>query len=112
MKVSFNFIIKGLDGVELSGQPMFAIHAGMLLANSIAGETKSNDIMRWMGWAQKLYAKQDIDVSDGERNELKEFIKSTQTLTLLCKEQLLNALTEKKQSHSNGKAKEILEEVK
>lgn len=105
MNVSFNFIIKGLDGVELSNQPMFAIHAGMLLGNAIAGETKSNDILKWMGWAQKLYNKEDIDISEGERNELKEFIKQTQSLTLLCKEQLIVQLT-KEATKTNGKAKE------
>jgi hypothetical protein len=96
MKVSFNFILKGLDGKEIQGL-IYQVHAGMLLGNTMAGQSTQSDILKWMGWAHKLYDKQDIDISDNEKAEIKSFIEKTEVLTILAKQQLLDVLMIKKE---------------
>lgn len=91
MKIDFNFIIKGLDGKELTGDHS-NVNAGMLLGNLIAGTNKSNDILKWMGWAQALYNLKPIDISENEKKEIKDFIEKSEQLTMLAKIQLMERL--------------------
>jgi hypothetical protein len=95
MKIDFNFILKGLDGKEIEDNNSH-VNAGMLLGNLIASTSKNTDILKWMGWAQALYNCKQIDISENEKNEIKEFIKESQQLTILAKMQMLEHLDKAK----------------
>jgi hypothetical protein len=91
MKLDLNFYLKGLDGTELKGLNA-QVNAGMLLANQIASTNKSTDILKWFTWAQELYKQKPIEVSDNEKNEIKEFVKNSEQLTILAKQQIIEAI--------------------
>lgn len=94
MKLDLNFILKGLDGKEIVGNN-WDVNAGMVLANRIAATNKSADILKWLTWAQDLYKQKPIDISENERNEIKEFVKNCEQLTILAKQQLIDAIEKK-----------------
>lgn len=104
MKIDLNFILKGLDGKELTGGTMPQVHAGMLLGNLIASTNKSSDILKWMGWAQTLYAQKALEVSENEKREIVEFIQKSESLTILAKHQLIESIEGKVKSLKTEKA--------
>ena len=103
MKLDLNFYIKGLDGKEITG-PNASVNAGMLLGNMIASTNKSSDILKWLTWAQDLYRQKPIEVSENEKNEIKEFVKNSEQLTILAKQQIIEAIEGKVKSLKTEKA--------
>lgn len=103
MKLDLNFILKGLDGKEVEGL-MHQVHAGMLIGNMMASSNKSADILKWMGWAQELYKKKAIEISENEKNEIKAFVQDHQALTILCKMQIIEAIEGKVKQLKTEKA--------
>lgn len=103
IRLDLNFILKGLDGKEIEGN-MAQVHAGMLIGNLMASSNKSSDILKWMGWAQGLYNKKAIEISDNERREIKAFIENNESITILCKVQIIEAIEGKVKSLKAEKA--------
>ncbi len=83
-KLNFDFNIKGLDDKDLSPEN----NASKLLANVLAAETKG-DPLKMFSWAMDLYNRKPLEIDLSDLDFLKSFIKSTDTLTILAKAQLL-----------------------
>lgn len=103
MKLDLNFYLKGLDGKEITG-PNAQVNAGMLLGNMIASTNKSTDILKWLNWAQDLYKQKPIEVSENERNEIKDFVTKSEQLTILAKQQIIDAIEGKVKTLKTEKA--------
>ncbi len=79
--IDLNFKVKSLDGTELE-------YAGKLVANALVSQTKG-DAVKYLGWALKLYEGKSLDLDKSDTDNLKNFIKDNDNLTVLSKGQVL-----------------------
>lgn len=84
MKLNFNFNLTDLDGKELEGA-----NAGKLLANTLIQQTKGDAVKYWE-WALALNKGDILDLDSSDQETLKNFIKDSETITILAKAQVLN----------------------
>lgn len=84
MKLDFNFNLTDLDGKELEGA-----NAGKLLANTLIQQTKGDAVKYWE-WALALNKGDILDLDSSDQETLKNFVKDSETITILAKAQVLN----------------------
>lgn len=84
MKLNFNFNLTDLDGKELE-----AANAGKLLANTLIQQTKGDAVKYWE-WALALNKGEILDLDSSDQETLKNFVKDSETITILAKAQVLN----------------------
>jgi hypothetical protein len=84
MKLDFNFNLTDLDGKELEGA-----NAGKLLANTLIQQTKGDAVKYWE-WALALNKGDILDLDTSDQETLKNFVKDSETITVLAKAQILN----------------------
>jgi hypothetical protein len=84
MKLNFNFNLTDLDGKELEGA-----NAGKLLANTLIQQTKGDAVKYWE-WALALNKGEILDLDSSDQETLKNFIKDSETITILAKAQVIN----------------------
>ena len=84
MKLDFNFNLTDLDGKELEGA-----NAGKLLANTLIQQTKGDAVKYWE-WALALNKGDILDLDSSDQETLKNFVKDSETITVLAKAQVLN----------------------
>jgi hypothetical protein len=84
MKLNFNFNLTDLDGKELEGA-----NAGKLLANTLIQQTKGDAVKYWE-WALALNKGDILDLDSSDQETLKNFVKDSETITILAKAQVLN----------------------
>ena len=84
MKLNFNFNLTDLDGKELEGA-----NAGKLLANTLIQQTKGDAVKYWE-WALALNKGDILDLDTSDQETLKNFVKDSETITILAKAQVLN----------------------
>ena len=84
MKLNFNFNLTDLDGKELEGA-----NAGKLLANTLIQQTKGDAVKYWE-WALALNKGDILDLDSSDQETLKNFVKESETITILAKAQVLN----------------------
>lgn len=84
MKLNFNFNLTDLDGKELEGA-----NAGKLLANTLIQQTKGDAVKYWE-WALALNKGDILDLDSSDQETLKNFVKDSETVTILAKAQVLN----------------------
>ena len=90
MKIDTNKALVGLDGQKIKDT-----NIGKTLATHLAN-TGKGDAIKLIGWAMKLYVGEVIDIDKSDQGTLKAFIKDSETITNLCKAQLLDCFEEKK----------------
>jgi hypothetical protein len=88
--LNFDVAVKQLDGTEISdlGKPLTI---GRILSSQFASATKG-DALKLFSWAQKLYAGEPVDLDPSDKEVFKEFVKNSETLTILVKAQALAIL--------------------
>lgn len=86
--LDFNQTLKGLDGSEALNEKGETLTVGKLLAAQLASANKG-DALKLFGWAQKLHAGDALDLDKSDESTLKEFIKGSESLTVLAKAQML-----------------------
>lgn len=84
MKLNFNFNLTDLDGKELENA-----NAGKLLANTLIQQTKGDAVKYWE-WALALNKGDILDLDSSDQETLKNFVKDSETITILAKAQVLN----------------------
>lgn len=84
MKLDFNFNLTDLDGKELEGA-----NAGKLLANTLIQQTKGDAVKYWE-WALALNKGDILNLDSSDQETLKNFVKDSETITILAKAQVLN----------------------
>jgi hypothetical protein len=84
MKLNFNFNLTDLDGKELEGA-----NSGKLLANTLIQQTKGDAVKYWE-WALALNKGDILDLDSSDQETLKNFVKDSETITILAKAQVLN----------------------
>jgi hypothetical protein len=89
MKLDFNFNLTDLDG-----QPIENANAGKLLANTLVQQTKG-DAIKFLEWALSLNKGEIIDLDTSDQLTIKNFIKDSESLSILAKGQLLQVLSKK-----------------
>lgn len=91
MKISFNKLIKGIDGIDIPNA-----NAGKVLANTLVGQPKG-DAVKFYGWALKLHEGKELDIDKSDHETLKNFVKECEVMTILVKAQLLENIGEFKE---------------
>jgi len=86
--LEFNKTLNGLDGKPLKESEGKEVTLGRFLSGFLANHTKG-DALKFFSWAQKLYAGENLDLDESDKETLKEFIKSHEGLTILSKAQML-----------------------
>ena len=89
MKLDFNFNLTDLDGKEIDNA-----NCGKLLANTLIQQTKGDAVKYWE-WALAFNKGEVLDLDSSDQETLKNFIKDSETITILAKAQLLNVLKKK-----------------
>jgi len=89
MKLDFNFNLTDLDG-----QPIENANAGKLLANTLVQQTKG-DAIKFLEWALSLNKGEIIDLDTSDQLTIKNFIKDSESLSILAKGQLLQVFSKK-----------------
>jgi hypothetical protein len=84
MKLNFNFNLTDLDGKELKDG-----NAGKVLAQSLINQTKGDAVKYWE-WALALNKGDILDLDTSDQETLKNFVKDSETITVLAKAQVLN----------------------
>ena len=87
--LDFNQSLNGLDGNAVKDGDDKEITLGKLLATQLASANKG-DALKLFNWAQKCYNGDKLDLDPSDSSTLKEFIKSSEALTVLAKAQLLS----------------------
>ena len=93
MKINFNH-----DLLDLEGNPVFVpgesvpVNLGKILGNALASQPKGKDPAGMLIIAMYAYKGLDIELSGNEIAELENFIKESESLTILAKGQLLKIL--------------------
>lgn len=75
MKFDPNFILKGLNGEELTGE-IDNIHAGKVLAQALFYST-DKDRLKFHDWALKLYKQEPLELDESDRKKLMHFIEES-----------------------------------
>ncbi|MEY4332360.1 MAG: hypothetical protein RLZZ196_1098 [Bacteroidota bacterium] len=89
MKINMNIPILGLDGKELPDA-----NVGKLIAQTLVN-TPKGDALKFFGWAQKLYAGSALELDASDTETLKNFIKESDSITILAKAQALACFKDK-----------------
>lgn len=84
--MDLNFNLLSLDGQEIADA-----HAGKLLANVLVSAGKG-DAMKYWTWAQKLYAGEELSLDPSDMETLKNFVKESDTMSILAKAQILERI--------------------
>jgi hypothetical protein len=86
-KINFNVPVLALDGSHLTdGNKELTL--GAILSPVIAQQTKG-DALKLFGWAIAIYKNEDLILDKSDQNMLKDFINSSENMTVLVKAQLL-----------------------
>lgn len=89
-KLNFNVPLKQLDGTDVKdGDKPLTI--GRLLSSQFASANKG-DALKLFTWAQKLYAGEELELDPSDKDVFKEFVKNSESLTILVKAQALTIL--------------------
>ena len=89
-KLNFNVPLKQLDGTDIKeGDKPLTV--GRLLSSQFASATKG-DALKLFTWAQKLYAGEELELDPSDKDVFKEFVKNSESLTILVKAQALTIL--------------------
>ena len=86
--LEFTKTLNGLDGKPLKEGDGKEVTLGRFLSGFLASHTKG-DALKFFSWAQKLYSGENLDLDDSDKEPLKEFIKSHESMTVLSKAQML-----------------------
>jgi hypothetical protein len=81
--INFNKNLLDLDGKEIEGA-----NIGKIVAQTLVQSSKG-DALKYWGWATKLNAGEELDLDKSDTETLKNFIKESETLTILTKAQAL-----------------------
>ena len=84
MKINLNKSITDLSGKEIEGSDL-----GQLLAQMLASASTKENAVKMYYWAQKLYAKEELDLDPSDTSILKSFVENNEQLTVLAKAQVL-----------------------
>ena len=82
-KIDLNKAITDLDGKDIEGSNL-----GKLVAQMLASASKG-DALKYMAWALKLHAGEELELDPSDKETLKHFIKDHEQLTVLSKAQML-----------------------
>ena len=82
-KINLNKAITDLDGKDIEGSNL-----GKLVAQMLASASKG-DALKYMAWALKLHAGEELELDPSDKETLKNFIKDHDQLTVLSKAQML-----------------------
>lgn len=90
--------------VGLNGSPISDTNQGETLATALSESigAKENDSLKFWGWAQKIYKKEEVDLDLADQKKLREFIENTNFKTL-AKAQLLETLEKTSQEPKPGR---------
>lgn len=83
MKLDLNFEL-----TDLAGQPIKDANAGKIVANALSQDS-TGDALKFWDWATKLYNGKVLDLDASDIETFKNFIKNSQSLTILLKGQVL-----------------------
>ena len=81
--INFNKNLLDLDGKEIEGA-----NIGKIVAQTLVQSSKG-DALKYWGWATKMNAGEELDLDKSDTETLKNFIKESETLTILTKAQAL-----------------------
>lgn len=87
--LDFNKPMTALSGENLKDENGKDIMLGRVLSSQLASTSKG-DALKYFTWAQKLYNGQALDLDPSDKATLKDFISSSDSLTVLAKAQLLS----------------------
>jgi hypothetical protein len=90
MKLNLDFQIKNLDG---DAMPSEQANASKVLAGALSSANKGNAI-KLHDWALRLWRKEVLEIDKVDKEFLEAFVESTETLTVLAKVPILNAIKE------------------
>ena len=93
MKLNLNKPILTLDGSPFKEADGSNVILGKTIANALAMQSKG-DILKFFGWAQKMYKGEAVEMDKSDLNILKGFIEEIQTLPIITKGQALEAIAE------------------
>ena len=82
-KINLNKAITDLDGNPIEGSNLGKLVAQMLVTSS------KGDALKYMAWALKLHAGEEVELDPSDKETLKNFIKDHDQLTVLSKAQML-----------------------
>jgi uncharacterized protein YecA (UPF0149 family) len=82
-KINLNKAITDLDGKDIEGSNL-----GKLVAQMLASASRG-DALKYMAWALKLHAGEELELDPSDKETLKNFIKDHEQLTVLSKAQML-----------------------
>lgn len=82
-KIDLNKAITDLDGNAIEGSNLGKLVAQMLVTSS------KGDALKYMAWALKLHAGEVLELDPSDKENLKNFIKDHEQLTVLSKAQML-----------------------
>jgi hypothetical protein len=83
MKINMNVPILGLDGQDLPES-----NIGKLIAQVLVQSSKGDAVKLWF-WAQKLFTGEELELDPTDVEILRNFIKDSESLTILAKAQAL-----------------------
>jgi hypothetical protein len=81
--INFNKNLLDLEGKEIEGA-----NIGKIVAQTLVQSSKG-DALKYWGWATKMNAGEELDLDKSDTETLKNFIKESETLTILTKAQAL-----------------------
>lgn len=93
MKLTFNFVLKGLDGKPITNGD---VHAGKILAQVLANLNGKGNSMKLWDWAQKLYNKSPIEIDETDAKVLEALIDASEHIPVLTKAPLLEHIEEQR----------------
>lgn len=82
--INFNKLMVDLDGKEIEGANL-----GKILAQTLIQSSKG-DALKYWSWATKMHEGKELDLDKSDEETLKNFIKESETLTILTKAQALS----------------------
>jgi len=82
-KIFLNKAITDLDGKDIEGSNLGKLVAQMLVTSN------KGDALKFMAWALKLHAGEELELDPTDKETLKNFIKDHDQLTVLSKAQML-----------------------
>lgn len=86
--LDFSKPLTGLDGAEIKDELGKPVMLSKILASELAQSAKGDPLKYW-DWAKKLSDGKSLDLDPSDTGTLKEFIKSSERLTIMPKAQLL-----------------------
>jgi hypothetical protein len=83
MKLDLNFDLK-----DLAGNVIPESNCGKIVANTLTQEAQG-DALKYWDWALKLHNGKVLELDNSDQGTFKEYIKSSQYLSILLKAQVL-----------------------